>query len=356
MTRFNVKHYTFVILILFPTISFVTSAKALFSNENKVKEYNIRVVLPPDKIPAIRHPEFVSAHKAGIHPDEPVVGLTINGDNRAYSVYLLNSHEIVNDVVGGEPVAVAWCPFANLAVVYSRVIEDNVYTFGVSGKLVKNTLIMFDYETESLWTAISGESIRGDMEGERLKEVISAQKITWGEWQRLHPDTKVLTYRRRQTAGYDNYRDYHKSGLKTGILPVENRDDRLKVKSTVIGLDINGKQKAYPLDLFKKTKIVSNDFQGLSLLLYHDNSTNNTVVYNRKLGENVFEFNMAKSPFFDRNATDIAVDNLTGTKWDLKTGKAIEGNLGGQVLERVHFRNVYWFIWADYYPDSEIYK
>ncbi len=71
-------------------------------------EYDIRQALPQDAIPAIKKPKFVSASKANINPSEPVIGITINGDSRAYSVYLLNSHEIVNDVVGGKPVAVTW--------------------------------------------------------------------------------------------------------------------------------------------------------------------------------------------------------------------------------------------------------
>jgi len=337
-------------------MSHVSPGKDSFSMEVEGKEYNIKVVLQPDRIPAIKNPEFVSAPKARVHPGEPIIGLSINGDNRAYSVYLLNSHEIVNDVVGGKPVAIAWCPLANLAVVYSREIENSVYTFGVSGKLVKNALIMFDYETESLWTSISGESIKGDLHGKRLKSVISSQKITWGEWKELHPNTKILSYRGNQTAGYDNYRGYHKSMLKTGIHTVENKDDRLKDKSTVIGLVVNGDCKVYPISLFKKNKIVSDEFRDIPLLLYHDNSTNNTIVYNRKLGNNIFEFRMSKPSFFDRNKTDIVIDNITGTKWDLKTGKAIEGSLSSQALKKVDFKKVYWFIWADYFPESDIYE
>lgn len=228
--------------------------------------------------------------------------------------------------------------------------------FGVSGKLLKNTLLMFDYETRSLWTAISGRSIEGVLEGKRLDEIVSAQKITWQEWHRLHPDSKILTYRGRETAGYDNYRDYHESWLKTGIYPVKNKDRRLKSKATVIAIDINGKQKAYPLDLFKDTKIISDDFHGLSLLIYHDNLTNNTIVYNRKIDDVILEFDRLKSSRLQRDAHDIVADSITGARWDLKTGMAIEGALKGETLGTVNFKNIYWFIWAEYYPESEIYQ
>ena len=86
----------------------VAPSKLAISNEKRAEKYDIRKVLEPDTILSIKHPEFVSAPQASLRPDEPVIGLSINGDNRAYSVYLLNSHEIVNDIVGGKPVAVTW--------------------------------------------------------------------------------------------------------------------------------------------------------------------------------------------------------------------------------------------------------
>ncbi len=97
----------------------------------------IQYVLPRDAIPAIKNPEYVPAEEAGLDDNEPVVGITINGESRAYSVYLLNHHEIVNDKIGDTAFAVTWCPLANLVVVYSRKIDDKEYTFGVSGKLLK---------------------------------------------------------------------------------------------------------------------------------------------------------------------------------------------------------------------------
>ncbi len=73
-------------------------------------ENEIRTLLPKDAIPSIDAPEFVKAEAADkfMQPDEMVIGLEVAGDKRAYSVPLLSSHEIVNDVVGGRSVAVTW--------------------------------------------------------------------------------------------------------------------------------------------------------------------------------------------------------------------------------------------------------
>jgi hypothetical protein len=131
----------------------------------------IQYVLPRDAIPAIKNPEFVPAEEAGLDDHEPVVGITINGESRAYSLYLLNHHEIVNDRIGDTVFAVTWCPLANLAVIYNREIDDKEYAFGVSGKLLKNTLVMFDYETESFWPIAYGEAVDGELTGKKLNSI-----------------------------------------------------------------------------------------------------------------------------------------------------------------------------------------
>lgn len=215
---------------------------------------------------------------------------------------------------------------------------------------------MFDYETKSLWTVISGESISGVNEGKNLNEIKSSQKISWGEWKHLHPNTRVLTYNGKQTTGYDNYRDYHKSRAKTGIHTVKNKDNRLRPKTTVIGLTINQEKKAYSLDSFKNNKLITDVFQDIPLLLFHDKKTNNTVVYNRTIDDKILEFKEQKSSHFIRNNNCLATDKLTGTKWELSTGMAISGKLEGKSLQKIDFKKVYWFIWADYYPKSKIYK
>lgn len=97
------KTLTVITLLIF-TILTMTIEKTYASTI--VEE--IKYVLPKDAIPAIKNPKFVKADEAYLDPDEPVIGLTINGESHAYSVYLLNSHEIVNDIVGGKPVAVTW--------------------------------------------------------------------------------------------------------------------------------------------------------------------------------------------------------------------------------------------------------
>ncbi len=127
---------------------------------------------PKDGIPSIDAPEFVALDdEVGLGPQEPVIALTINGDMRAYPLGILIWHEIVNDVVGGVPVAVTYCPLCNSAIVFDRRVDGRVLEFGTTGKLRFSDLVMYDRQTESWWQQFLGEAIVGAMTGTRLKMI-----------------------------------------------------------------------------------------------------------------------------------------------------------------------------------------
>jgi hypothetical protein len=126
---------------------------------------------PPDGIPPIDKPVFVSptAADAWLKPTEPVLGFRVGSDARAYPLQILVWHEIVNDVVGGRPVVVTFCPLCNAGLVFDRVVSGSRLDFGTSGKLWKSDLLMYDRETHSLWSQREGRplSARGPVPGSR---------------------------------------------------------------------------------------------------------------------------------------------------------------------------------------------
>ena len=128
----------------------------------------IRAVIPPDAIPAIDEPRFLSLEEASdwLSAESPVIAFERNGDVRAYPLEILTWHEIVNDVVGGEPVIVTYCPLCNSAIAFSRLVDGEERTFGVSGSLRRSDLIMYDRETETLWQQLTGEAIVGHHTGD----------------------------------------------------------------------------------------------------------------------------------------------------------------------------------------------
>jgi len=117
---------------------------------------------PKDGIPAIDTPQFTAIRDAtGLAPQEPVISVRIDGDARAYPLRILIWHEIVNDTIGGVPVAVTWCPLCNSAVVFDRRLDGKVFSFGTTGKLRHSDLVMYDRETESWWQQFTGRGIVG---------------------------------------------------------------------------------------------------------------------------------------------------------------------------------------------------
>jgi hypothetical protein len=169
---------------------------------------------PKDGIPSIDAPRFVPVAEAGdLAATEPVIGLLVNGDARAYPLRILIWHEIVNDTVGGVPVAVTYCPLCNSAVVYDRRVAGEATEFGTTGKLRNSDLVMYDRATESWWQQFLGEAIVGARTGTRLK-TLPARLESWQRFAQRYPDGRVLVpndprsraYGANPYAGYDSAR------------------------------------------------------------------------------------------------------------------------------------------------------
>src|SRR5918995_2714304 len=214
---------------------------------------------PKDGIPSIDSPKFQSVKKADeiLHDSEFVLGLNINGDIRAYPLQILVWHEIVNDMVGGKPVAVTYCPLCFTNQVFNRTLSDgNVVEFGTSGKLYNSNLVMYDRKSNSLWSQALGEGIVGDYSGLKL-EKIPFDIAYWKEWKELYPESKVLS---RDTGsvrpyGADPYGDYYTNDLI--LFPLANDDKRLGLKEIVIGLENKNQFKAYKLPDIEEKKVIN---------------------------------------------------------------------------------------------------
>src|ERR1051325_5212873 len=150
-----------------------------------------------DGIPSIDKPKFVSAHDADkfLQDSELVLDLNVNGDVRAYPLQILVWHEIVNDKVGGVPVAVTYCPLCFTNQVFKRTIETNgqvTVEFGTSGKLYNSNLVMYDRTSQSYWSQALGQAIAGKYTGTILERIPFDLSI-WNDWKQAHPESKVLS-------------------------------------------------------------------------------------------------------------------------------------------------------------------
>ncbi|MEX3008163.1 DUF3179 domain-containing protein [Hoeflea sp. TYP-13] len=179
---------------------------------------------PKDGIPSIDNPEFVAvAEMTDLAELEPVIGLEIAGDARAYPLQILMWHEIVNDTVGGMPVTVTYCPLCNAALVFDRRVEGKADTFGTTGKLRNSDLVMYDRRTESWWQQFTGEAIAGEKTGTKLA-LVPSRLESWKNFKNRHPNGKVLIPNnpRMRNYGANPYQGYdtlNRPFLFSGELP-----------------------------------------------------------------------------------------------------------------------------------------
>lgn len=235
---------------------------------------------------------------------------------------------------------------------YDRNIAGRELTFGVSGKLHANSLIMYDHQTESLWSHLVGAAVAGPLKGAKLQPLQSIF-TRWDSWRNLYPDTKVLSNGRSAFFGLrrDPYESYYRSS-DTGIIPTRHQDNRIYPKEFVLGVVLNERARAYPYSVLSRQPVVNDSFQGVPLLVVFEAESATGVVFKRDLAGKALSFK--KSPGSDRKQLSL-IDSATGSVWEGLTGKAVRGPLKGTKLEPHPATPSFWFGWVDHYPKTELY-
>ncbi|MBI4067325.1 DUF3179 domain-containing protein [Candidatus Gottesmanbacteria bacterium] len=262
-----------------------------------------------DCIPAITNPKFQKASDATWLQDNDVVfTISHKGIDRAYPQRIMNWHEIINDEIAGEPIAITFCPLCGSAVAFERKVDGIITEFGVSGKLHDSDLVMYDRYEGNLWQQITGEAIVGPAarRNEKLKAILLGT-TTWGVWKKDHSNGEVLS----QDTGYTrNYSQYPYGTYEQDdqiYFGVKNLNKQLQIKTVVYGIEINGKAKAYPASIFDKNASFNDSLDDTKLKLERT------------------------------NAGEVKVTNL-------------------QTNEKIIPLRLFWFAWAAFHPDTEIYK
>ncbi len=229
---------------------------------------------------------------------------------------------------------------------YAREIDGTVYDFGVSGKLIMNVLVMYDRQTESYWSQLLGEAVEGTLKGTRL-DFVQSWFTTWDEWKERHPNTVALD----KGGGFrvDTYTGYYQNTV-TGIVSESYDDDRLPPKSFVVGLaDDEGNATAYPFDTLARRPLVNDNLGEIPILVVYFAEAGTALAYDRRVDGQALTFET-----FDVASGEI-VDRETRSTWDAWMGVAVEGELEGQVLRRVHSTRSFWFGWKDWYPETQLF-
>jgi hypothetical protein len=286
-----------------------------------------------DGIPSVDDPEFKPASESDLRDDAIVFGLARDGDVRAYPQHVLVHHEIVNDVIADTAIAVTYCPLTGTAMGFER----GVTTFGVSGRLLNNNLVMYDRGTDSRWPQILGTAIRGKHEGERLRE-FRLVWTTWGAWKEAHPETSIMTtetgyarrYGRDPYGGYNPDTGYYENGPPMfGSL---HEDDRASAKRVVMGTRTADGAIAFDKPTLRRNGVRSGT-------LGPDGETEYVAVYDPRLD------------------TGYVYANPEGV--EVAVGSDERYEVGGESftadslpLARQYTFDAMWHAWAGFYPET----
>ncbi|MDX1666504.1 MAG: DUF3179 domain-containing protein [Saprospiraceae bacterium] len=234
---------------------------------------------PKDGIPAIDQPVFVSADEANfLKADDRVLGLSIEGQAKAYPIKILNYHEVVNDEFDDRAVVVTFCPLCGSGLAFDAMVEGITRTFGVSGLLYNSDVLLYDRQTESLWSQLMMKAVSGPASGTELQP-IPTSFTTWSDWKSRHPESLVLTPDTGHQRNYDlePYANYVSSSQL--MFPVAHSNSDLPPKELVIGLEIGEKAKAYPFSRLKASAgIVWDTFMGERLRIQYNKEAESAII------------------------------------------------------------------------------
>lgn len=313
-------------------------------------------------IPSIHNPEYESLERAAdwITPREPVVTLEVGGEARIYPIQILIWHEVVNDELGGEPVLVTFCPLCYTAIAFDRRVDGDVRDFGVSGLLRESDLILYDYQTTTLWQQLTGDAIVGTDAGKRLR-FLPAQLVAFEDARAQYPDALVLS---RQTGfnrayGSNPYAGYDDIDSGT-IFPTSFDDDgRLPAKAQVLTFEVGEQAVAIPFDRLAAEVVVEATVGGMSVVALWQPGTNaaldaRSIPDGRDIGAaGAFRAEVDGRPITFEARDGLIYDTATGSRWNV-LGTAVEGPLTGTRLDPIVSGTHFWFIWSIFKPDTSI--
>ncbi len=315
------------------TISTPTPAVAV-----EVTPLEFERVVPEGTIHALENPEVVPASEAAGHvrANEMVMGLKIGDESRAYPIGLMRRYELANDVVGGEPVAITFCPSCNIGLAFSRTVDDHALTFDVTGMLLDTAMVMKDREEGTLWSQSRLQALDGAMAGTKLRLLVTNQ-MSWEQWKAENPDTTLVIDPRVPPK------------VNTGFeLPVVPTGDELKPDSYhgyVAGVTEGETAAAFPFPVIEDDIVVNGAVGDMPVLLVASGNSDAVVAWARTVDGQILTF--------AKDGKSI-IDEETKSAWNPITGIAESGPLAGTQLTQVEVWVVDWQGWLNAYPDTQL--
>ncbi len=297
-----------------------------------------------DGIPSIDNPQFLTVQQVDyLLDDELVLGVKMGGELKAFPHRIMDKHEVANDVMGGFPVTITFCPLTGTGIIWPRPSDT---TIGVSGFLYNSNLIAYDRKTDSYISQMFSLGISGQFMCSATG-YIQAIETSWETWKTLYPDSKVLS---TETGFARNYGalPFSKTQQETSLpdFPVNNVDERLPNYRRVFGIVINNQAKVFDIkDFTENGKMIVDYLQGIQIVIVGNSERNFVVAFYPNLDGKVVTLQYEDELLSDNNGN---VYNLFG--------EVVSGPDKGARLGSPMYYTGYWFAWVAFYPELELYS
>lgn len=305
-------------------------------------------------IPALDHPPTVAGSEADyLRDDERVFGAFVNGEARAYPLRIMSWHEMANDEIGGEPVALSYCTLCGSGILYStRTAAGGRRIFETSGLLYRSNKLMVDRESYSLWSNLTGKPVFGRLARSSVElEVLPATVTTWAAWLERHSSTRVLDleaiekeFRMRFGFRYlPGAADRARSGVS---FPVWLQSRRMDRDREVFALVVGGVPKAYPVDVALDEEVINDVVGGDAIVVVGESESGAIRAYSR--GERRFVAGSEAGTVLDER----------GRTWRVSEERLVPHDgedEDGTELKRIGGHVSFWFGWFAFHPQTDVY-
>jgi len=287
---------------------------------------------------------FVSEANDTTSKSKLVIGVTLNGEAKAYPIQLIGYHHQVRDTIGNTPVMITYCTVCRTGRAFSPFVNGRMESFRLVGMDHFNAMFE-DATTKSWWQQATGVAIAGPLRGTALKELPSRQ-LTLEAWLRQYPNSYIMQPDSTFKKDYKDLADYDKGTIKSGL---EKRDSlSWKPKSWVVGVIHDYSARAYDWNDLVKKKIIQDSIPGLSIVIVLEKDTASFHVYDRRLDGPVLSFQKESN-------NDLLIDQNTRSTWSID-GVCIDGPLKGERLMPVQSYQEFWHSWKTFHPLTTRYK
>jgi hypothetical protein len=284
---------------------------------------------------------FGSADSVTLDKDEMVMSLSVGGETHAYPIGAVGYHHIVNDVVGGIPVAATYCTLCHTGIVWKRVLDGRVLTFRLAGIRDDNALLS-DEETSSIWQQSTGVAIYGPLQGKRL-ELMHSDELTFALWRTEQPRGFILKPNVELASHYEK-KGWEKD-VEEDSSAIDTSRSGIRPRELMLGIATASASKAFPLKEVLSARLIQ-DRVGADTVLLVVGPDNVSVRAFRSQPNTTF---LRADPVVNGVMTDAE----TSSVWNF-TGCAVSGRLTGQCLQPLDVVKDYWFDWLNHHPSTGV--